>query len=74
MPDVLTHPCNIGDHHHRWSACSPSLGPLQSYWGPIPVDVGGGGGDRSVAYKVCRITILLEDSGQEVHFLLKVVL
>ena len=65
MPDVLTHPCNARDHHHRLSALL-----LLVPSGLLVFNTSGSGGGAEVG----RITILLEDSGQVTHFLLKVVL
>ena len=69
--------CPRSSPQHRKSSsqvvCSPSPGPSQGYWGPIPVEVGVGQ-KRSSADKVGRMTILSKDFSQLLHFLLKVVL
>jgi len=68
MPDVLTHPSHIG-YHHQWS-----LLLLLSIIQAACVCCFLCGWDQSVADKVCRVSILFEDSSKVVKFLLKIVL
>ena len=61
-----THPCHIG-YRHQWSLLLLLITAARVCcflcgWG------------RSIADKVCRVAILLEDSSKVVNFLLKVVL
>ena len=61
--DNLTHPSHIG-YHHQWSLLlllSPVTGGCVCCFLCVL--------DRSIADKVCRITILLEDSSKVVNFL-----
>ena len=57
-PDVIAHPCNIGDHRHEWSALLlVSLGAILGSNTCMGVGWGRGAVDQ-----VGRITILPDDS------------
>ena len=67
-PNVLTHPSHIR-YHHQWF-----LLPLLFLIMVTRVCCFLHRWCRSIADKVCRVTILLQDSSKVVNFLLKVVL
>ena len=68
MSNFLSHPHNVGDHHHRWSTL---LVPL---WATGVQYLWRWGWGRSASDKVGRISILPDDCSNMVHFLLKLVL